>query len=256
MNYFHPKTSAEKYAKGRPDFHDNTIRLIKDFLRLDDKLESALDIACGTGLSTKALLSIATNVSGTDISQEMLNLAPHADKINYSVASAEQQPFPNDHFDLITVSSGVHWFKIDEFLQEANRLLKNKAWLVLYENYFFSEMGGNENFNRWYPEVYVLKYPVPPRNDNYDWSNKNLNSKNFNLVSEETFKNPVRLNKRQLVSYFTTQSNIIASVETGKTTYEETESWLNDELSIFFNDNQTPETFYFGNWVKFIQCVS
>src|SRR6187549_2325954 len=112
MNYFSPKTAAERYSKGRPHFHSNTIQHIKDYLRLDKKLNNALDIACGTGLSTKALLEIATNVYGTDMSQEMLNFALQKDKINYSVASAEQQPFADSNFDLITVSSGVHWFDI------------------------------------------------------------------------------------------------------------------------------------------------
>jgi ubiquinone/menaquinone biosynthesis C-methylase UbiE len=146
MNYFHPKAAAERYLKGRPDFHSNTIKHIKDYLRLDKKLNNALDVACGTGLSTKALLKIATNVFGTDISQEMLKLALQPDKINYAVAPAEQQPFADNTFDLITVSSGVHWFDIDKFLIEANRLLKSKSWLVLYENHFISEMVGNDNF--------------------------------------------------------------------------------------------------------------
>jgi hypothetical protein len=138
-------------------------------------------------------------------------------------------------------------------LKEADRLLKSKSWLVLYENYFFSQMAGNIKFSDWYPNVYVVKFPVPPRNDNYNWSNKNLNPKNLNFVTEETFKNPVKLNKAQLVSYFTTQSNIIASVETGKTTYKEAESWLNNELAYFFADDKTEQTFYFGNWIKYIQ---
>jgi len=150
MNYFNPKTAAERYSKGRPDFHSNTLKHVKDYLHLNKKLDKALDIACGTGLSTKALLEIATHVYGTDASQEMLNLAAHTDKINYSVASAEQQPFSDNSFDLITVSSGVHWFDIDKFLIEANRLLKSKSWLVLYENYFISEMVGNDNFTGYY----------------------------------------------------------------------------------------------------------
>lgn len=127
MNYFNPKTAAERYVKGRPDFHSNTIKHIKEYLHLNNKLDNGLDIACGTGLSTKALLEIATNVYGTDTSQEMLNLALQPDKINYSLASAEQQPFADKTFDLITVSSGVHWFHIDKFLAEANRLLKSKS---------------------------------------------------------------------------------------------------------------------------------
>src|SRR6185503_5916696 len=59
MNYFNTKAAAERYSTGRPDFHRTTIKHIKDFLRLETKLDRALDIACGTGLSTKALLEIA-----------------------------------------------------------------------------------------------------------------------------------------------------------------------------------------------------
>jgi len=55
MNYFNPKTAAQRYSKGRPDFHSKTIKHIKDYLRIDKKLDNALDIACGTGLSTRAL---------------------------------------------------------------------------------------------------------------------------------------------------------------------------------------------------------
>ena len=256
MNYFHPKTAAERYSKGRPDFHSNTIKHIKDYLRLDKKLNDVLDIACGTGLSTKALLEIAINVYGTDTSQEMLNFASEPDKIHYSIASAEQQPFPDSSFDLITVSSGVHWFNIDKFLIEANRLLKNKAWLVLYENHFISEMIGNENFTNWFPNIYLKKFPSPPRNNTYDWTNENLNSKNLNFVTEEKFKNSVTLTKKQLALYFTTQSNIIAAVEKNKTTYEQVENWLDQELASFFDNNDTTRTINYGNWIKYIRRLN
>lgn len=255
MNYFTPKTAAERYSKGRPDFHSNTIRHIKDYLHLDKKLNNALDIACGTGLSTKALLEIATNVYGTDISQEMLNFASRSDKIHYSIASAEQQPFADNYFDLITVSSGVHWFDIDQFLIEANRLLRSKSWLVLYENHFISEMVGNSNFSNWIPNVYLKKYPSPPRNHAYSWTNENLNAKNFNLVKEETFKNAIVFNKKQLALYFTTQSNIIAAVENNETTYDQVENWLDKELAPFFDNDETTQTINYGNWIKFIQRI-
>lgn len=252
MNYFNPKAAAERYSKGRPDFHSNTIQHIKGYLHLDKKINNALDVACGTGLSTQALLEIATNVYGTDISQEMLNHALQPDKISYSIAPAEQQPFPDNYFDLITVSSGVHWFDIDQFLAEANRLLKSKSWLVLYENHFISEMVGNDNFANWFPNVYLKKFPSPPRNNEYNWTNENLNPKNFNFIAEEKFKNAVSLTKRQLALYFTTQSNIIAAVEKNQTTYEEVENWLDHELAPFFDDD-APKTINYGNWIKYIQ---
>jgi ubiquinone/menaquinone biosynthesis C-methylase UbiE len=253
MNYFTPKTAAERYSKGRPDFHSNTIRHIKDYLQLDKKLNTALDIACGTGLSTKALLEIATTVYGTDISREMLKLALQPDKINYAVAPAEQQPFADGSFDLVTVSSGVHWFDIDKFLIEANRLLKRKSWLVLYENHFIAEMVGNDDFANWFRNVYLKKFPSPPRNNTYAWTNENLKSKNFNFITEEIFKNAVTLNKKQLGLYFTTQSNVIAAVEKDETSYEEVENWLDQQLALFFNHDDTTRTINYGNWIKYIQ---
>jgi len=256
MNFFDPKTAAERYSKGRPDFHHNTIRHIKEYLQLDKKLDAALDIACGTGLSSKALLEIATTVYGTDISQEMLKLASLPGIIHYAVAPAEQQPFPDNNFDLVTVSSGVHWFAIDNFLAEANRVLKSRSWLVLYENHFIAEMPGNDQFTQWFRDVYLKKFPSPPRNNAYDWSNENLNPQHFNFINEEKFKNPIVFTKKQLALYFTTQSNIIAAVEQNQTTYEQVENWLEQELTSFFDKDDTTQTIHYGNWVKYIQRAS
>jgi len=253
INYFEPKTTAARYAKGRPYFHCNTIERIKKFLKLETNLNYALDIACGTGLSTKALSEISNKLFGTDISLEMLKYAERTDKIKYLTAKAEQQPFADNEFDLITVSSGVHWFEIDLFLQEASRTLKNKAWLIIYDNYFISEMEGVEEFKDWFPKVYLPKYPSPPRNNRYEWTNQNLNPKNLNLVTSDEFKNSVSFTKKQLVYYFTTQSNITAVVENGETNYEEIENWLTKELSKFFPTNEPTRIINYGNLIKFIQ---
>jgi ubiquinone/menaquinone biosynthesis C-methylase UbiE len=255
MNFFGSKTSAEKYAVGRPDFHANTINHIKDFLQIEDKLPKALDIACGTGLSTKALLPVAENVYGTDLSAEMLNLALEKDKIHYAIAAAENQPFGNGEFDLITVSSGVHWFNIDAFLIEANRLLKNRGWLVIYENFFPGEMEGSSEFTKWVADTYLQRFPSPPRNKNYDWSPENLLIKNFTIQIPETFKNPVSFNKWQLINYFVTQSNIIAAVDSSKYAYAEIEEWLDSELSGYFKDESGERIVYYSNWIKYLQKI-
>jgi ubiquinone/menaquinone biosynthesis C-methylase UbiE len=253
MNFFDPKTAAERYSRGRPDFHINTIKHIKDFLHIRNKFDKALDIACGTGLSSKALLEISTNVYGTDASQQMLDFALQTKEIKYSIAPAERQPFADNEFDIVTVCSGIHWFDIDKFLKEANRLLKNKSWLVLYDNYFISEMVGNKEFKKWFPNIYLKKYPSPPRTNDYDWTNENLNRNNFNFIKEETYTNPIIFNKKQLALYFTTQSNILSRVAKGETTFEEVENWLDKELSIFFINEETTRTINYGNWIKFIQ---
>ena len=252
MNYFSPKNTAERYAKGRPAFHSNTIKHIKQFIEIGKKLENALDVACGTGLSTTALLAIAENVFGTDISEEMLKLVLNPQEIKYLKASAENLPFENNYFDIITVSSGVHWFNIDEFLREANRVLKSKSWLVLYENHFISEMPEVESFDKWFPNVYLKKYPSPKRNNDYTWTNKNLEDKGFAFINEEKFKNEVEFTKEQLILYFTTQSNITAAIENKTSGYEGIENWLDKELTPFFGKEQKRKI-NFGNWIKYLQ---
>ncbi len=254
MNYFTPYTAAERYSKGRPDFHGNTINYVKGFLKLVNKINSACDIACGTGLSTQALLNIATHVYGTDSSQAMLDFALCKDKINYQIAKAEEQPFADHFFDLITVSSGVHWFDIDKFLFEANRLLKSKSWLILYDNFFLGEMKNNDEFKDWYNLVYLKAFPAPVRNDNYQWNNMKLKEMNFELVKEEIFNNPILFSKEELILYFTTQSNIISAVECQLATYSAIEGWLDKELSVFFTNREV--TVYYGNWIKFLQKLS
>ncbi len=253
MNYFSPKAAAERYATGRPDVHDYSIEQVRSYLQLHHKLENALDVACGTGLSTKALLAITDNVYGTDMSAEMLAFAPHRDIIHYALAPAEQQPFPSGFFDLVTVSSGVHWFDISRFLEEAHRLLRSCGWLVLYENYFNSAIEGVADFRQWHTEVYSAKFPAPPRNNKFEWTDERLRPFGLSYITEIRSSYSVPMTLQQLAVYFTTQSNVIARAEAGETTYEEVEEWLVRELSAFFPADGGVMDVGYGNWVKIIQ---
>ncbi len=118
MNFFSPKTAAERYAKGRPFFHRLVIRRAKDFLPDDKLLPLALDVGCGTGLSTVALKEIAENIIGTDISPEMIMLAPKDKDIAYVVSDAENLPFNENEFNLITISQAVHWLNRKKFFSK------------------------------------------------------------------------------------------------------------------------------------------
>jgi len=254
MNYFAPKNAAERYANGRPNFHSKTVDKIKIDLNITNKLDRALDVACGTGLSTNALLAIARNVYGTDSSEEMLKNAITHKRIHYSAARAEKQPFRKDFFDLITVCSAIHWFQIDDFLAEANRLLKKDGSLVLYDNFFLSEMKGNSKFSTWFPDIYLQQFPSPPRNNDYIWENDVVRKSGMQLQNETTFKNEVQFTKTELILYFTTQSNITAAVQRGRS-YEDIENWLNAQLTPFFETESVQKTFAFGNWVKYLKRI-
>jgi len=254
MNYFDSSEAAERYSRGRPFYHPLTIHKIIEFLGESFQWEKILDMACGTGLSSRALLETGAEIWAVDASDEMLQRAYKSTRIQYLQGSAEKLPFEESFFDIITVGSGVHWFEIDSFLKDSARVLKEKGWIILFENYFNSEMENVPEFNSWYSEVYKLKFPSPPRNTHYDYSDKNINSKGFRWVNQMDFKNSIQLTKEELILYFTTQSNIIASVEKGSLSYREAEIWLDTALSPYFQGFEK-RTLFFGNWIKFLQKI-
>jgi len=251
MNYFSPKSAAERYSKGRPYFHPLIIGRIKKFLSLAEPLSSALDVGCGTGLSTIALKEIAQNVIGVDASAEMIALAPRENGIKYFVAPAENLPFGENEFDIITLSQVFHWLDTDKFLVQANRVLRPNGWLVAYDNYFSGQMTENTEFHRWYKEEYLEKYPIPPR-AKIMFTSENINPYGFRLLKEEWDKNIVGFSLEGIVDYLVTQSNVIAAVEGGKEKIEEVREWLTESIKPMFGNAK--ENFLFNTPIWYLNA--
>ena len=71
-NPFVGSAVADRYADARPFLHGTAI----DMLRRDrPSFGSAIDVACGTGLSTRALRAVSDHVVGVDVSAEMVRRA-------------------------------------------------------------------------------------------------------------------------------------------------------------------------------------
>lgn len=250
LNYFSPKSVAERYTKGRPIFHPLIIKRIKEFLSLIEPLSFALDVGCGTGLSTVALKRIAQNVIGVDASTEMILLAPKEDGIKYSVAFAENLPFVENKFNIITLSQVIHWLDTDKFLAEASRVLLPNGWLVAFNNYFSGQMPENTEFRRWYEEEYLEKYPITPRKILI--TPENVNPYGFRLIKEEWIKNIVGFSLEGIVDYFVTKSNVIAVIEGGKEKIDETKMWLTEGLRHIFR-NAVEERFLFNSRIWYLK---
>lgn len=133
--------------------------------------QKALDIACGTGDVSIALMKKGIDVTGLDIAQEMLEIAKRKTEKKYNkylkktskglkieptkyiLASADSIPFPSNSFDLVTIGFGIRNFENREkALLEIRRVLKqkgelailefatprNKVWKSLYNFYFLT----------------------------------------------------------------------------------------------------------------------
>ncbi|MDQ3821132.1 MAG: class I SAM-dependent methyltransferase, partial [Acidobacteriota bacterium] len=185
MNFFSPKSAASRYKKGRFYFHPTVIERIRGFLSLDEPLSIALDVGCGTGLSTVALRGISSRVVGVDASPEMVALAGKEPRVEYSVARAEQLPFKPELFEMITLSQAFHWLDKERFFAEARRVLRSSGWLIFYDHYFSSEMEDSPEFRRWFQEDYLKRFPPPPRGGLAFTPEDSANS-GFQLVGQES----------------------------------------------------------------------
>lgn len=126
-DYF--SSHSKVYAAFRPSYPEALYKFI--FQHLEHK-NNVWDCATGNGQVAHYLSTHFKNVFATDISQQQLDNAFQAENIFYSVCPAEQTPFQENQFDLITVGQALHWFDRDKFFAEVKRVAKPNAILAVW----------------------------------------------------------------------------------------------------------------------------
>ncbi|KFO88032.1 Putative methyltransferase, partial [Buceros rhinoceros silvestris] len=89
--------------------------------------ELVVDVGCGSGQGTRFLGEHFKKVVGTDISEAQIQEArdaPSLPGISYLVCPAEELPFKDASVGVLTSFTAAHWFDIEKFMREANRVLK------------------------------------------------------------------------------------------------------------------------------------
>ncbi|KAM4626353.1 putative methyltransferase [Discoglossus pictus] len=97
--------------------------------------ELAVDAGCGTGRSTRPLSPYFHKVIGIDISESQINEArkhTSEENVSYLVSPAEMMPLEDASLDLVNAGLAAHWFPMDKFLQEADRVLKPRGCIALH----------------------------------------------------------------------------------------------------------------------------
>jgi SAM-dependent methyltransferase len=246
--FVHP-SAAKRYAAARPYFHPLIAAKIAAFTGTA-RFGRAIDVACGTGQSARALAAIADAVDAIDISAAMIAEAVADDRIRYEVASAERMPFADGSFELATVGLAFHWFEQAAFLAEARRVLTSDAWLVVYTSGFRGEMAENAEFAKWAWEIYPKRFPTPPRRS-VGVCAELVGPYGFSLEGKEDFAHDEVMTSEQLTGYLLTQTNVIAAVESGTTLLPEAISWIAAGVRPFFDGGV--RTMKFGGSIWYLR---
>ena len=213
MHYFSHVSAAERYAAARPYFHPKAVAVLLEVIG-KTRFSSALDVATGTGMGARALLEVCDQVTGCDLSFEMLAHAratvPGASFIE---APAEILPVTDSSVALVTTFLAFHWFDQARFLGEVKRVLEPGGYLMICNHHSLATLRDQPAFKTWANGFYA-HYPTPPRNSS-SLEPSDAERFGFALVAQSSFEDEFWMNANEVAAYISTQSNIIAKVEQG-----------------------------------------
>lgn len=130
----HFSTNSSGYADFRPSYPDEVFAWLAQH---SPSRGRALDVATGTGQAATALAEHFDRVDAVDGSANQINAAAAHSSVTYSTATAENLPFGDNRFDLITVAQALHWFDFEAFFSEVARVAKPGALLAVLGYSFF-----------------------------------------------------------------------------------------------------------------------
>ncbi|KAJ2158558.1 hypothetical protein GGF46_003677 [Coemansia sp. RSA 552] len=134
-----PEYVASDYQTARPRYKDSVVDTILAYHSRNNPgagYDLAVDIGTGTGIFARQLPDHFSRVIGTDISADMLQSARDATpdgSVEYVEAPSEDLSFLQDKsVDMITVATAAHWFDLEKFVKEAERVLTPNGTLAMF----------------------------------------------------------------------------------------------------------------------------
>ena len=120
---------AKAYALFRPRYPDELYQYV---LAHTSGRDAAWDVGTGNGQVARVLANHFHHVLATDISESQLHEASQASNIDYQISSASRCPSPGHSFDLITVGQALHWFDLNGFFSEVDRVAQPAATVAVW----------------------------------------------------------------------------------------------------------------------------
>jgi SAM-dependent methyltransferase len=207
----------------------------------------ALDVGCGTGLSSFALLDLAEEVVGIDAALDMLRHAIHADAVSYVASGAEAPPFRAGSFELLVACGSMDWIDRPRFLPRAAELVGSGGWVVSLD---FGDEGRSPEvpgLARWYHEVFLERYPRPGASDPMITQDEAARH-GFAAPVQRDLAMACPFTAAGYAAFLMTESNVIAAVEYGGEGASGVEAWLGGELAPLFGPGERAVSF--GGYIQ------
>jgi SAM-dependent methyltransferase len=224
---------AGGYATSRPPIHSHILDRVA-FLQSAAQIDLAIDVGCGAGTSTIALLrrGIGNRVLGIDPSAAMIRRASRdVEGALFLLATAEALPMRSGSVGLMTAAGSLNYADVPGFFSEATRVLSSEGFLVVYDFASGRHSAQCPELDSWYSEM-LQRWPKPNEGV-LDVSLETFESASMHLVAHETFTVSIDFELDDYLSYLMTESNVGAAVSSGAARTE-IRSWCEEGLRPFF----------------------
>lgn len=194
QDYF--SKQAAIYSKARPTYPRELFQYLANIAPSNER---CWDCATGNGQAAISLSENFKQVIATDGSEMQIINAARRANIEYHVATAEQSGLDNASIDLITVATAAHWFNLDLFYTEAQRVAKANGILAVWT---YSEAKISPEIDaivEWFMYTYLKDYWPDGR-----WFVRNKYQTlpfPFKIIETPAFECKVEWNRAQWLNY-------------------------------------------------------
>src|SRR5512143_3911955 len=125
----HFSRRADTYNRHRPRYPDD---LYSYLAYVAPHRRLCWDCGTGNGQAALGLAKHFDRVVATDGSADQISLAPGHPRVEYRVARSEDAGLATASAALITVAVAVHWFDLDQFYAEVQRVLSPEGVIAVW----------------------------------------------------------------------------------------------------------------------------
>jgi SAM-dependent methyltransferase len=120
---------AAIYSQFRPTYPDALFDWLSGLVKSH---EVVWDCATGSGQAAVGLAKHFDRVIATDASDKQIAMAAPHPSIDYRVATASESGLAPESVDMVTVAQAIHWFDRNRFYDEAQRVMRPDAAIVVW----------------------------------------------------------------------------------------------------------------------------
>jgi SAM-dependent methyltransferase len=225
---------AAAYAFDRPPVHQHFLRSV----RLDQRPVQALDVGCGAGLSTAAIVPLAQHVIGLEPIPAMLahrqKVAPGA---GFVIGTAEKLPFAAGSFDLVTAAGSLNYTDLRAALGEIARVLAQKGTFVLYDFSVGRHSGSGDALAAWFA-AFEQRFPWPPGWRPLDARRVPLAAYGLRLLDCTDVETLLPMTFDTYLRYMLSEVNVDSAIARGACSADEARNWCRETLEAVFADGE------------------